>query len=134
MSGYTLIKDALGNPAFVVQVDAPHVITNLSQRVLYTLMITLIVVAIGIDFIVLAYLERSILSRLTRLSHSVQQITQNRDTQARVEEGTPDELGILARTINDMLRTIAQDAQLKEENTSRFKMLVEGNRPSACTL
>jgi diguanylate cyclase (GGDEF)-like protein/PAS domain S-box-containing protein len=125
VSGYALIKDALGNPAFVVQVDTPHAITNLSQKVLDILMIILVVVAIGIDLIVLAYLERSILSRLTRLSRSVQQITRNRDTQARVEEGTADELGILARTINDMLKTIEQDTQLKEENASRFKMLVE---------
>ena len=125
LSGYALIRDALGNPAFVIEVNAPHAASSAGETIFYCLIIVLVFVAIAIEIIVLLFLEKSILSRLTRLSQSVQQIAKSGDTHARVVEGPADELGTLARTINIMLETLAHDAQMKEEDTSRFKMLVE---------
>ena len=129
VSGYTLVRDVFDQPAFVAHTAIPRAIYFQGQNTFLYFLIILLAVGLIYEAIVLLFLEKSVLARLARLSHSVGQIAGSGDTQARVveggNEGSRDELGVLASTINMMLETLALNHRVQVENASWFKMLVD---------
>jgi diguanylate cyclase (GGDEF)-like protein/PAS domain S-box-containing protein len=123
--GYVLIRDVLGAPAFVIRVETPYTASDTSATIFLYLIITLVVVGLIYEIAILCLLEKFIFSRLTHLNKSVQLITGSSRLNTRVMDGHADELGSLARTINDMLDALAYDAQAKDESAERFRLFVE---------
>jgi signal transduction histidine kinase len=71
-------------------------------------------------------LERAVLSRLTRLSADVQQISANRDITARVAVSGNDEIALFASTINGMLSTLEQtQVERRQSEEERAKLQEE---------
>lgn len=116
LAGYTLINDVYGDPALILRIDTPRNIYVQGQNTLTYLMLSILLAGIAFGGIALLWLEKLVLSRLVKLSASVETIGANADLSARVSETGRDELGSLAEEINHMLNAL-EDAQITLHET-----------------
>ncbi|HXJ40306.1 MAG TPA: response regulator [Bryobacteraceae bacterium] len=108
ISGYTLIRDLRAKPAVVLRVTMPRVIYEQGQTTLAYFVFAL--AAAGLVFAVVMYvlLDRTVISRLSRLSASVAAIGKSQRISARATITGNDELSTLAGTINETLEALEQ--------------------------
>ena len=114
VAGYLLVKDIQNQPALILKIDLPR--TVYSQGKLTVRYLTLWILAAGIVFggTMFLLLDRTVLSRLTRLSCSVEVIGRLGQISARVQVDGNDELG---RTINQTLNGLeAAEESLRRTN------------------
>ncbi len=114
VAGYLLVKDIQNQPALILKIDLPR--TVYSQGKLTVRYLTLWILAAGIVFggTMFLLLDRTVLSRLTRLSGSVEVIGRLGQISARVQVDGNDELG---RTINQTLNGLeAAEESLRRTN------------------
>jgi len=122
VAGYALLEDINGKPLLLLRADMPRDIYEhgvASNR--YTI---LSLVGIGLALIVLTMLllERLVLSRLTRLSKSVEAIGAGGKMSARVAVEGNDELSSLGNNINTMLSAL-QSAAVEQKRMEQQLML-----------
>jgi len=122
VAGYTLLEDVYGNPALVVRIDMPR--TLFSQGLTGAAYTILMIIIVGATFgiVTIMLLEKSVLSRLSKLGNDVQNIGK-RGYQARVSMDGNDELSGLGSDINDMLSKLEQTSGKLE---MLFKTAEEG--------
>lgn len=125
IAGYALINDLYGKPAFVLRVDMPRDIyaqgaTTVRYFIFYYMLIGLVAGMVAVVF-----LDRSILSRLSRLSHNVSSIGANRDTSARVSVAGNDELSKVGNSINEMLTNLEQSYSALRQSEARFRDIAD---------
>ncbi len=122
--GYALVKDIYEQPALILQISQPREIYTQGQiSLLYFLALSAVSLVFG-GTIMLA-LERTVLSRLARLSNNVSQIGAESDLTARVNLSGDDELGSLASEINKTLAALEQSQNELSESEQRFRSIVE---------
>jgi signal transduction histidine kinase len=100
IGGYLLVTDLKNRPALILKVDLPRTIYSQGRAtVLYLLLWTL---AAGSAFVIAMFvlLDRTVLSRLARLSSGVEAIGRLGRISARVHADGNDELTTLGKTIN----------------------------------
>jgi signal transduction histidine kinase len=117
VAGYLLVKDIQNQPALILKIDLPR--TVYSQGKLTVRYLTLWILAAGIVFggTMFLLLDRAVLSRLTRLSGSVEVIGRLGRISARVQVDGNDELTTLGRTINQTLDGLeAAEESLRRTN------------------
>jgi signal transduction histidine kinase len=107
-AAYSFIHDIKGEHVGIVRVEEQRSIYQQGVRQLVLMLVSL--GGIGIIFIalVLVLLERTVLSRLSYLSHKVRDITQSAEMTTRVEVLGKDELAMLASDLNSMLQVIEE--------------------------
>jgi signal transduction histidine kinase len=116
------IDDLLGRPAAALQISIVREVystTRFIMRIIVALCLAIFLVA---TVAVLIFLDRSVLSRLAELVHSVQKIGLQQDLTARVPISGRDEISGLAKEINSNLEALERsqleldqrDLQLKE--------------------
>ena len=108
LSGFILINDIYGKPAYILRLTQPRIIYYSGQLVTNYLMIFLVTSSFIFGLIITVVLERLVLSRLTRLSREVSQIGQSSDFSGRVTLLYNDELTRLGKDINSMLAELNQ--------------------------
>jgi HAMP domain-containing protein len=123
IAGYTSLKDVDGKPALLIRVDMPREIYNQGLVTSRIFIYSLIVVGILFGLVALLVLERSVLSRLSHLSISVNSIG-TRGGSARVSMEGDDELKDLAENINKMLEKIevARKRAVERQSFEKFKI------------
>jgi signal transduction histidine kinase len=106
--GYIAVRDLQAKPALMLKVTMPRVVYAQGKRTILYL-ISLLVVA-GFVFVAVMHtlLSRTVLSRLARLSKSVEAIGNEQQFSARVPVTGRDELAIFAIAINRMLQALEQ--------------------------
>jgi len=117
VAGYLLVKDIQNQPALILKIDLPR--TVYSQGKLTVRYLTLWILAAGIVFggTMFLLLDRAVLSRLTKLSSSVEVIGRLGRISARVHVDGNDELTTLGRTINQTLDGLeAAEESLRRTN------------------
>ncbi len=125
IAAYMLLTDISGSTAFVLRVDEPRDIYAQGQQtanyVLYLLL------GFGLLFSVLAILEidRLVLSRLRRLSTSVEAVGRSRNLSERVSVGGKDELTAVAEAINRTLASLEQSHRDLVETEAKNRALVD---------
>jgi two-component sensor histidine kinase/sensor domain CHASE-containing protein len=125
VAAYMLLTDIYGSPAFVLRVDEPREIyaqgQQTAQYVLYLLL------GFGLLFTVLAILEidRLVLSRLRRLSTSVEAVGRSRNLSERVSVSGKDELTAVAEAINRTLASLEQSHRDLVETEAKNRALVD---------
>lgn len=124
IAGYTLIRDIYEQPALILKVSLSREIYTQGQ---VSLLYFLTLLAIGLVFggITMLALQRTLLSRLTRLSTSVSQIGAEGDLTARVTLTGEDELASLAGEINKTLTALERSQNELRESEQRFRSIVE---------
>lgn len=125
VAAYMLLTDIYGSPAFVLRVDEPRDIyaqgQQTAQYVLYLLL------GFGLLFTVLAILEidRLVLSRLRRLSTSVEAVGRSLNLSERVSVSGKDELTAVAEAINRTLASLEQSHRDLVETEAKNRALVD---------
>jgi signal transduction histidine kinase len=110
-AGYALLRDIYGEPLFALGVDMPREIYWRGQTSLLYVVISLVAVGFVFAAVTLVLLEKTILSRLTRLGADVTGIGEKSDLSARVSLHGSDELSSLAGVINRMLEALERSQQ-----------------------
>jgi signal transduction histidine kinase len=108
IAGYLLLPDIQGAPNLILRVEEARYIYAQGKTSSLYFALSLLATGLAFGLVIMILLERAVLSRLTRLSADVQQISASRDITARVAVAGNDEIALFASTINRMLSTLEQ--------------------------
>lgn len=115
VAGYTSIRDLHGRALSVMRVRDPRAIYAQGIRTMRYLTRVTAAAAFMFSLVTLLFLERFVLSRISRLGGQVRGIGRGQGAPARVSLPGRDELALLADTINRMLEAqVASGRRLKE--------------------
>lgn len=118
IAGYTMLSDVYGQPAVILKVETPRPIYAQGQVTVTLFMIVGIVALLLFGLMIILLIERFVTTRFLRLTKGVNRINDVRDLSIRVEGGEPDEIGVLADRINQMLSWLS-DARTAEAEADR---------------
>ncbi|MGD8505923.1 MAG: CHASE4 domain-containing protein, partial [Candidatus Bathyarchaeota archaeon] len=124
IAGYALLEDIYGAPSLVLRADMPRSIYNQGLASMSYFIWSLITVGVVFAIVTMLLLEKMVLSRLAKLSKSVNSIRSSGDPSGRVSITGKDELASLSDEINEMLETQEQ-SQNKLQSTNE-KLSVVG--------
>jgi len=119
MAGYALIHDVYGQPALVLRVDKPYH----GPAIIRIVLLSIILVGIAASALGLAFIDKTILTRLAYLARQVQRVAQTGDLTTDVRLKGNDELSGLAERIAEMLASLRQSRQQLEENEQKLNEL-----------
>ncbi|MFZ5643642.1 MAG: PAS domain S-box protein [Bacillota bacterium] len=127
ISGYKLINDIYGNPSLALKVDLPRSIYKQGKKSNIYLMLSILGVGLAFSVLSILFLEKLILSRLSRLGRDISNIGANGDFNRRVETTGHDELTDLAKEVNGMLKALNQSQTQLNKSEERYRNLVENS-------
>ena len=122
---YALINDINGKPAFILKTERPRGFYKEYQNTLSYFIAALLVICCLLAVITLIYLDRSILSKLSRFSRDISIIGKKGDLSTRILAEGEDELSSLAGSINGMLSRIETSQDQLKKSELEFRSLVE---------
>jgi len=132
IAGYALLRDIYGSPILILRVDEPRDIYMHGQMGMRYFIVLFSLAGLIIVALTLFYMDRSVLSGLTRLSAGVSRIGEISDLSARMPPAGEDELGRLSTAINDMLEAL-ENAQLElRKSEERYRAVVEDQTELIC--
>ena len=108
ISALRVLRDPLGSPLLVLQVEKPREIYMQGLRARRYILISLCVAGVISCLLILYLFEKTLLSRLTRLAQEVVELSASGDLRRRVGQGGADELSALTSTLNNMLAGLEQ--------------------------
>ncbi len=103
IAGYALVSDLFGKPLFLARVDTARPIYERGKLSQFYLFASVLVGAVLSSLVILFFLQKFVLSRLSGLSREVQSIGRRKAIAERVRFSGRDELSSLAQSINGML-------------------------------
>jgi PAS domain S-box-containing protein len=134
IAGYALFQDIYGQPALVLRTDSDRTIYRQGQTTLRFLAGSMLGTSVVFCMATLLFLEKLVLSRLTKLSKEVGAISRD-NLSSRVSELGQDELSGLAVGINAMLADLAAYEQSRqqavmavEQSERKFRNLFENSQ------
>ena len=125
IAGYALIDDINGKPAFILRTEKSRGFYKEYQNTLSYFMLSILVMGCVLAITILIYLDRSILSRLSRFSRDITDIGKKGNLSARMPLDGEDELSSLAKSINGMLSRIETSQDQLKKSELEFRSLVE---------
>ena len=126
IAGYTLLPDLTGQPALLLQLDAPRPIYLQAQRSRRILTGLTLGVGAAAGLVLLLLLQRGLLRRFTRLSAAVQEIAESSDSTRRVVLPGRDELARVGRDLNVMLASLSEAQKSLRESEARYARAEKG--------
>jgi signal transduction histidine kinase/sensor domain CHASE-containing protein len=108
IGGYAYINDVFGNPALIMNITMPRDILAYEKHSMTLMGIVLLAVSIAFIGCILFFLEKSILSRLTRLGREFGNIGLRGDFSMRIANAGKDELDGVALSGNRMLEALEE--------------------------
>jgi len=130
IAGYALLKDIYGKPGLMLRVDIPRRIYKQSQVSQRFFILLFLVISLVFTVMVILFLKKQILSRLTLLNHSVKSISKSGDFTTRIQIKGKDELSSLAGEINRMLETLEHSCYKLRESEEKYRSLVKSTEDS----
>ncbi len=125
IAGYALINDIDGKPVFILKTERPRGFYKEYQNTLSYFIVSILIICCLLTVITLIYLDRSILSKLSRFSNDISIIGKKGDLSVRMPADGEDELSSLAETINGMLSRIEISQDQLKKSELEFRSLVE---------
>jgi len=119
LGSYSLIRDISGSPAVILGASIPRDIYAQGKSTSTYFIVLLFASGLIIGLVMLVLLEKTVLSRLARLSRRVNDIGRTRDFSARVEIRGGDEIGGLAGNVNGMLEDLEQSQNMLQNRLIR---------------
>ncbi|MEW6182882.1 MAG: PAS domain S-box protein [Bacillota bacterium] len=127
-TGYALVKDLNGQPAFILGMETQRELYSLGRDNMRRFVLFFAMLGLVPGFVALLFLERVVLSRLDRLGKEVRGIGASGDLSARIPVTGKDELSGLTSTINEMLDGQEQYQRKIQESEELFKTLSESSQ------
>jgi diguanylate cyclase (GGDEF)-like protein/PAS domain S-box-containing protein len=125
IAGYVLLPDIQGQPLLLLQIQAPRDAYALGKESLLEVSLSILIVGLVLGGVTLRVLETMVLTRLERLSASVDRLAASGDPAGRVQVQGADELGRLGEAINGMLARVQSSQQEIRESEERFRAIFE---------
>jgi sensor domain CHASE-containing protein/HPt (histidine-containing phosphotransfer) domain-containing protein len=117
IAGYARISDLSGNPILLAHIDLPRDIYHQGTRTIRYLLYCIISAGVFFAVVLMALLQKIVVSRIGKLSADANAIAASGDHSARVNVDGKDELARLAASINGMLSALERvEAQLRGRN------------------
>jgi len=104
---YRNVLDVSGQPVLTFRVDVPRSITERGEEAIYFALASLLIAGAGMLFVLVWALRRMILRPVSQMTRHALSIGDSDDLTLRLEVDRSDELGLLAREFNRMLRRTA---------------------------
>ncbi len=111
LAGFTLFKDFFGKPALALRIEFSRDIMQEGRNTITTLLTSIAIFGLLFGIGLLLIVERSVVSRILRLSGRVDQIGKSDNNADRVNEEGQDEITSLSRSINGMLSSLAEKSR-----------------------
>ncbi len=127
IAGYTLVWGLNDQPIGLLRVDAPRAIYQQGQISIRYFSLALIIVGVVFSGLTLLLIEKLVLSPLSRLSKSMNQLKQAGDPEMRLEGVGQDELSSLAYTVNEMLDALGRSQVERQETEQRYRLMAENS-------
>ncbi len=108
IAGYTVLNDINGQPALILRLQADRDFYSKGWNTIYYLLLSLLVVGLVFGEATLLFLERLVLSRLSRLQTEVSAVGSSGNLSTRVTVTGKDELTRLAAEVNSMLAALEE--------------------------
>ncbi len=108
IAGYARIDDIYGNPCLILRSAMPREIREQERHSMWVLVVVLFTTGLGFTTVMLFFLERYVLSRLTRMSGEFRGIGARGDFSGRISPDGNDELDAVAAAGNRMLEALEQ--------------------------
>jgi diguanylate cyclase (GGDEF)-like protein/PAS domain S-box-containing protein len=118
ISGLGLLRDPLGAPAGVLQIDLPRAIYAQAKVTLAYVVVSLLGFGLVFGGLNMWLLRKTVLSRVEGLSRRMSEIGARPDLPARVSTEGGDELASLAGSVNQVLETL-------QESRTKLKDILE---------
>lgn len=147
IAGFSLLKDISGKPALLLRSTESRDIYSQGQASIRYLLLASLLTGLVFSGTTLLFLERSILSRLTRLSAGVSRMGTQGFTAEKVTLDGTDELSDLSRTFNTVFGQLEESQSQLQKNAERLQkqnsvladlsqsdLLVQGNFEQAVKL
>ncbi|HEY9631296.1 MAG TPA: CHASE4 domain-containing protein [Coleofasciculaceae cyanobacterium] len=125
IAGYTTMPDIQGKPALMLRINSPRTIYQQGQTAVRYLSWSILAADIGFGIITVIWLERLVLSRLTKLSSEVSQVDIQSGLSARVSAVGRDELAGLGVAINQMLEKLEAYERDREKDACSLQRAKE---------
>jgi|GEM_PF-2444726 len=121
VAGYALVRDISGNPAFLLRIIEPRNIYAQGQASSNYLILAILLTGTAFGVVILLFLEKSVLSRLSTLSKGVTQIGGSGVSNERIPVEGSDELSSLAKTFNLTLDQLQRYQTSLQDNAARLQ-------------
>ncbi len=125
IAGYALINDINGKPAFILKTEKSRGFYKEYQNIISYFILYLLIMGCVLAVTILVYLDRSILSRLSKFSRDIINIGKKGNLSVRIPAGGEDELSSLAKSINGMLSRIETSQDQLKKSELEFRSVVE---------
>jgi len=125
IAGYSLIRDIYGNPGLILKVEIARDIYRQGKASLEYFIMSLSLVGLVFCAVVLLFLEKTVLARLSDLSASVRRFCPSGDLSLRIPATGKDELTDLTNAFNKMLDSVEQSHNELYESKERYRTLTE---------
>ncbi|MBI2880421.1 MAG: PAS domain S-box protein [Candidatus Tectomicrobia bacterium] len=127
IAGYAVLPDVFGKPALLLKVELPREIHAQGKATNLYFLLAFLALGVATCGAVLLLLERSILSRLSRLTAGVGRIRESADLSARVSIPGRDELSRLAGEISAMLEGVERSHRALHAAKAQLEGLVRAS-------
>ncbi len=112
IAGYALIRDVYNKPILLLRVDVPRDIYAQGQATVAYFILSLLGVGVVLGVVMMLFLDKQVLFRLTQLSQGVRNISISGGLSVRLPVTGEDELSDLGGAINVMVETLGQSSDM----------------------
>lgn len=116
----TLLDDIEGKPVLSLDVKIPRDVHDLGTNTAKYLYFIILLIALTYSIVLVIAIERSVISRLSKLDTSINAIAVTGDNSSRIKIDGNDEITNLGNNINKMLRSL-------EDKENLFEATIESN-------
>jgi signal transduction histidine kinase/CheY-like chemotaxis protein len=125
IAAYTLLPDVHNQPALLMRIDIPRVISMQGKNSQRYLMGSVLFVGLVFAAVTLLLLEKTVLARLTSLSHAVHEVGERGDLSLRLPAPGKDELARVGQEINNMLADLERLERERATNAEQLHLAKE---------
>jgi methyl-accepting chemotaxis protein len=123
IAAYKILYDHYGKPLLTLKVETSREIYMQGKFTFSFFIISIGILFLVAGIILIALLERLVVSRFTKLEKTVQTISEKNDLAIRIKEDTKDEIGRLATSINSMLDKIVASEKAESDSSDKVRAI-----------
>ena len=131
LTAILVLGDISGRPALALRMTQDRATFNTGWQALKSYAVIIAVITVVFAALLIIFLEKLVLGRLSRVFKEIDRIAKNRDFNGRLNLGRQDEFGILAGNINQLLATLAD---LQKDKLERQLEVIVGNVQSGAMI
>lgn len=119
--GYAIYNDLYGQPNYIFRLSLPRSIYNTGRSSLFIFLLIASIISLAFGVIFLSGMDRLLLRRIKSIANTVNLVKSTSDLSQRIHIWGQDELGLLARQINEMFETLHASSQNLAEKQQRLE-------------